>query len=134
MKRVLAVAICGLFIPAAASGMERMTETELAAIEARAGGPSEMLAAESAGGSTRDAVRMHDRTPRNPSAPAGPSASGVSRTGSGIAIMINDVVIYTNNAGREIWYQTGSAALGLVWQDGSGRATHVNAITDADRF
>ena len=60
--------------------------------------------------------------------------SGAIRTGGGIAIMINDVVIYTNNAGREIWYQTGSAATGMVWQDESRRTTHINAITGADRF
>ena len=140
MKTLFAVFLFSLFFPAAASGMQPMTEAELAAVDARAGAPSESLAnapaAQSPDGmSPRDALRMNDAGfRRTQAAGATPSASGATRTGGGVAIMINDVVIYTNNAGREIWYQTGSAAIGMVWQDESSRMTRINAITDADRF
>lgn len=77
---------------------------------------------------------MNDAAVRSPAAAASRADSGVSRTGGGIAIMINDVVIHTSNAGREIWYQTESAAVGLVWREESARSTHINAITDAGRF
>jgi len=58
---------------------------------------------------------------------------------SGVAIAINDLMIYNHDGGQELWYETqapgadNSAAVGLVWDDDSYSMMHVNAIMyDAD--
>ncbi len=56
---------------------------------------------------------------------------------SGVAISLNDVMIYEELGGQELWYETtdpfagedaGSAAVGMIWDEGAATMMHVNAI------
>lgn len=47
---------------------------------------------------------------------------------SGVAITIDDLKIYTHNGKEQMWYETGDAAIGTVYEDESYQMMHVNAI------
>lgn len=117
MKKVFAVLFCIVLIPSFALSMEILSDTELDAVTARATGPSEPSEASDADFESRENSSRRDMLTINSephNSEANNTETGANRMCSGVAIMIDDVVIYSNNAGREIWYQNGSASVGMV--------------------
>lgn len=109
MKKGFALAVWMLLVPFVAFGMQPLTEAEMESINASSGVTSPIDDEKTYSGMEVDSLARKDF---ELSVNDTETRSDVSRLGSGVAIFINDVIIYTGGS-SEIWYQTSGASIGI---------------------